>query len=119
MLELAAVGRFAFQMRFQSNDDNYCMIISIYNNKIRGVFGFEYAVSKSFDSKESYVLDKFGEFEIEGITNDKIELVMKEILKQSVDTIMNYDIPLNLDDKKVKEFYIPLFMKFIKEKREG
>lgn len=117
MLELGVLVRSVFQMRFQCGDDNYCMVISIYFNKICGSFGYEYVVKSSIDSKKSYILEKLGEFEIEGTTFDKIEFVMNEILKQAADNIMNHDLPLDLDDEKVKGFYIPLFMKFIKEKR--
>ena len=56
---------------------------------------------------------------MEGTTRNNIGLVMIEILKQSADAIMNHDLPLDLDDEKVRGFYIPLFSKFIKEKREG
>lgn len=118
MLELGVLGRSVFQMRFHCGDDRYCMIISIYFDKVSGTFGYEYAV-KNFNSNKVYELEKLGRFEMEGTTHNKIELVMNEILKQSSDTIMNHDLPLDFDEEKVNKFYIPLFSKFIKEKRGG
>ena len=119
MLELGVLGRSVFQMRFQCGNDNYSMVISIYFDKICGSFGYEYAVKSSIDSNKSYILYKLGTFEIESSIINKTELVMREILNQAVDNITNYELPIDLDEKKVKEFYIPLFIKFIKEKREG
>ena len=118
MLELGVLGRSVFQMRFQCGNDQYCMVISIYSNKICGTLGYEYSV-KNFNSNKVYELEKLGSFEMEGTTRNNIGLVMIEILKQSADAIMNHDLPLDLDDEKVRGFYIPLFSKFIKEKREG
>ena len=119
MLELGVLGRSVFQMRFQCGNDQYCMVISIYSNKIYGTLGYEYSVKNSINSNKVYELEKLGSFEMEGTTRNNIGLVMIEILKQSADAIMNHDLPLDLDDEKVRGFYIPLFSKFIKEKREG
>ena len=118
MLELGVLGRSVFQMRFQCGNDQYCMVISIYSNKICGTLGYEYSV-KNFNSNKVYELEKLGSFEMEGTTRNNIGLVMIEILKQSANAIMNHNLPLDLDDEKVRGFYIPLFSKFIKEKREG
>lgn len=119
MLELEVLGRSVFQMRFQCGNDQYCMVINIYSNKIYGTLGYEYLVKNSIDSNKVYELEKLVEFEVEGTTHDKIELIMNEILKQSGYIIMNYDLPLDLNDEKVSGLYIPLFRRFIKEKREG
>ena len=114
MLKFAKLGK-VFQMRFTHGDDDYCMVISIYTDKISGTFGYEYSVKYGIDNPTLINLEKFGYYEIESRSMNSLELIMTEILNQAVNNIVNNDIPLDLNEEKIKELYIPLFIRFIKK----
>lgn len=119
MLKFSTTGsKTLFEMRFTSNDDNYIMRILIINDKIiSGNFGIEYLIKESLNSNEFSAFEDYSFYETE-YNEENIQEFMNELVNQAADYIIN-NLCLDFDIEKVKEVYIPLFIKFIKGRRKN